>query len=230
MTDAPPQNPAPDSGSDPRHQIVEAFMALLAEKPFEEIGFGDIAGRAGITLAELRQQFGSKLDMIAVHMKRIDREVLTGADPDMLEETPRERLFDVMMRRLEALAPYKAAMRSLMQSSTRNPPLGLALNALAVQSEQWMLTAADISASGPKGMLRAQGLALTFASVMRTWFHDEDPGLARTMAALDRALARGQRWSTMLDSLCRVPERICAGRRRTRRRRRYDDDDAPIAA
>jgi hypothetical protein len=70
-----------------------------------------------------------------------------------------------------------------------------------------------------------------FASVLRTWFHDDDPGLARTMAALDRALARGQRWSGLLDDLCRVPSRLCPGGRRARRRRRHDEaDDAAAVA
>ena len=79
-------------------------------------------------------------------------------------------------------------MRSLLRSARRNPPLALALNGLAVRSQQWMLTAAGINASGPRGMMRAQGLALLFGSVLRTWVRDDDPGLARTMAALDRAL------------------------------------------
>ena len=103
----------------------------------------------------------------------------------MAEEPPRERLFDVLMRRLEILTPHKAAVRSLTRSAMRNPPLAFALNGLAVQSQQWMLTAADIGASGPRGMVRAQGLAVLFASVLRTWVDDDDPGLARTMAALD---------------------------------------------
>jgi hypothetical protein len=78
-------------------------------------------------------------------------------------------------------------------------------------------------------MVRAQGLALLFASVLRTWLRDDDPGLARTMSALDRALARGQRWSGFLDDACRMGERIC-GLRGGRRRRRRDADDETIAA
>jgi hypothetical protein len=89
-----------------------------------------------------------------------------------------------------------------------------------------MLTAADISASGPKGMVRSQGLALLFASVLGTWLDDDDPANARTMAALDRALARGQRWSGFLDDLCSIPAR-CGSR--SRRRRRGPDEDT-IAA
>ncbi|MBO0717915.1 MAG: TetR/AcrR family transcriptional regulator, partial [Rhizobiales bacterium] len=128
---------------------------------------------------------------------------------------------------LEVLAPRKAAVQSLLRSASRNPGLALALNSLGVRSQQWMLTAADIAASGPRGMLRAQGLALLFASVLRTWVDDEDPGLARTMAALDRALARGQRWSGFLDDLLRIPAAVC--RARPRRRRAADDEDTVAA-
>jgi hypothetical protein len=86
-----------------------------------------------------------------------------------------------------------------------------------------MLTAAGITASGPRGMLRAQGLAVLFAAVLRAWVRDDDPGLARTMAELDRALGRGQRLVGLVDDLCRVPARLC--RLRSRFRRRRDDDD-----
>jgi AcrR family transcriptional regulator len=215
-------NETQPSLSPPRERIIAAFMALLAEQPIERIDLPEIAKRAEVSLAELRGEFSTTLAILAAHMKEIDRAVLRGGAGDMAQEPPRERLFDVLMRRLETHAPYREAVRSLLRSATRNPPLALALNGLAVQSQQWMLAAADISASGPKGMVRAQGLALLYASVLRTWLDDTDPGLARTMAALDSALARGQRWSGMLDDLLSVPARLCPTRKRPRPRR----DDA----
>jgi AcrR family transcriptional regulator len=220
---------SPESGGEKpeRDRIIDAFMALLAEKPFERIGFAEIAKASDVSLSELRGMFGSTIAIVAAHVKETDRAVLAGIDADMAEEPPRERLFDVLMRRLEILTPHKAAVRSLVRSAMRNPPLAFALNGLAVQSEQWMLTAADIGAAGPRGIVRAQGLAVLFASVLRTWVDDDDPGLARTMAALDRALARGQRWSGMLDGALRMAS--CAGRGRPRRRRR-DADDETVAA
>ena len=148
-----------------REKVVEAFLGLLAEKPIEQIGFAEIATSADVSLADLRDMFGSKIAILAAYMKEIDRAVLAGASADMADEPPRERLFDVLMRRLDALAPHKAAVRSLARSAMRNPGLAFALNGLAVRSQQWMLTAADIGASGPKGMMRAQGLAMLFASV-----------------------------------------------------------------
>jgi AcrR family transcriptional regulator len=210
----------PEPGPKPeRERIIESFMDLLGTKPIEEIGFAEIAAGAGTSLTQLRGLFGSKLAILAGHIKQIDQRVLTGGDGEMAEESPRERLFDVLMRRIELLEPRKAAVRSLMRSCRRQPGLALALNGLAVRSQHWMLTAADLDAGGPRGAVRAQGLALLFASVLRTWVHDDDPGHARTMAALDRALARGQRLSGFLDNISRIPN--CIGRMG---RRRYGDE------
>jgi AcrR family transcriptional regulator len=202
-----------------RQRIIDAFMALLAERPIEGIGLAEIAERAGVTLAELRDEFSSPLAVLAAHSKEIDRAVLAAADPDMVEESPRDRLFDVLMRRLDLLAPHKEAVRSLLRSARRNPPLALTLNAMAVRSQQWMLTASGIAASGPKGMLRSQGLALLFANVLRTWVED-DEDQTLTLAALDRDLARGQRFAGLLDDLCRIPEAACQFRQRLRQPRR----------
>ena len=207
--------PRPAPSGTPRERILQAFMTLLAEQPIERIGLAEIAERSGVTLADLRGEFGSPLAILAAHVKELDREVLAGADADMAEESPRERLFDVLMRRLELLDRHKEAVRSLLHSARRDPPLALALNAMAVRSQQWMLTAAGIGAAGPKGMVRAQGLALLFANVLRTWVDDDDDNTL-TLAALDRELARGQRFAGLLDDLCRIPQAACNWRNRMR--------------
>lgn len=221
----PPQESHP-AGTE-REKIIAAFLTLLAETPIERIGLSEIAGSAGVTLVQLRGEFGSPLAILAAHLKEIDRAVLAEDFSDMEEEPPRERLFDVLMRRLEKLAPHRQAVRSLLRSASRNAPLALALNGLALRSQKWMLAAAGIGGSGPRGALRAQGLALLYSSVLRTWVRDDDPGLARTMAALDRALARGQRFAGFLDDLCFIPSRLC---RLRPRRRRGDDADETVAA
>jgi len=211
-----------------REKIIAALLAILPEKPFQAIGLADIAAAAGVSLAQLRDEFPSTLAILAAHVKATDRAVLADDLSDMADEPVRERLFDVLMRRLEVLAPHREAMGSLLRSARRDPPLAVALNGLARRSQQWMLTAAGIGASGPRGMIRAQGLAVLFASVLRTWIDDDDPGQARTMAALDRALGRGQRFAGFLDDLCIIPSRLC--RLRSRRRRRRDDSGESAVA
>jgi AcrR family transcriptional regulator len=216
----------PSSPATEREKIIAAFLALLADQPFERISLADVAGRAGVSLAQLRGEFSSTLAIVAAHIKATDRAILAEDLSEMEEEPARERLFDVLMRRLETLAPHRQAVRSLLRSARRNPPLALVLNGLAVRSQQWMLAAAGLGASGPRGMIRAQALALLFASALRTWVDDEDPGQARTMAALDRALGRGQRFAGLLDDLCHIPSRIF----RLRRRRHSRDEDSEESA
>jgi AcrR family transcriptional regulator len=216
----------PAHGTSDRDKATDALMALLAEQRLEQVGLAEVAGRAGIKLSQLRAEFGSTLAILGAHIKEVDRAALAGIDPDIAEEPVRERLFDILMRRLEILAPHKEAVRSIMRSARRNPGLAFALNAMAVRSQHWMLEAAGISASGPRGALRAQGAALMFARVLSVWIDDEEEALDRTMAALDRGLNSAERWAGFLDDLCALPRCVLRG---PRRRRRMRDDEAEAA-
>jgi AcrR family transcriptional regulator len=210
---------APHRGGSDRDKAITAFMALLAEHSFEKIGLAEVAGRAGIKLSQLRSEFSSTLAILGAHIREIDRTVLAGGDGEMAEEPARERLFDVLMRRLDALAPYKEGVRSIMFSARRNPGLAFALNAMAVRSQRWMLEAAGIRASGPRGALRAQGAALMFARVLSAWIDEEEEGHDRTMATLDRGLASAERWDGFIQDLCALPGCVLRGPRRRRRTR-----------
>lgn len=221
--------PPPSRGTSDRDKAVDALMALLAERPIEEIGLAEVAGRAGLRLSQLRAEFGSVLAIYAAHVKDIDSHVLAGGEAEMMEEPPRERLFDVLMRRIDALEPYKEAIRSVLYSARRHASLAFALNAMAVRSQSWMLEAAGISAAGPRGALRAQGAALMFARVLSIWVDDESEGYGRTMSALDRALASAERWDGFIGDLCAIPACVLRGPRR-RRRRPYDEGPAEADA
>lgn len=214
-----------------RDAILEAFLALLGEKHFDSISLIEVANRAGVSLADLRTSFGSTFDMVSAFIRDTDRKVLAAEAADMDDQPPRDRLFDVLMRRLDALAPHKAAVRSLGESARRSPMFALGLNKLAVRSQQWMLAAAKIDVAGLRGAVRAQGLAVLFARVLTVWLRDEEPGLARTMAALDRELDKGERALGLARNVCRIA--TCGGRRRHTRQEGSPpapEPDAPLAA
>ena len=212
----------PEATPSNRDKAIQAFLSLLSERRFEDIGLAEVAGRAGLKLSQMRAEFGSTLAIYAAFVKAVDEAVLdeNGGDAggDMSEEPHRDRLFDVMMRRLEELAPHKEAIRSMLMSARRNPGLAFAMNGVAVRSQKWMLEAAGIATSGPRGALRAQGAALLFARVVGVWLDDEEEGLNRTMAALDRGLASAERWDGFLGDLCAIPSALRGVRRRHRRR------------
>ena len=188
----PPQDEAvKDAVAAQRTRIVEALMALAAQKPWAEISITDIAQQADVTLGAFREIFPSKGAILAAWSRGIDAKVLADGGKDMADEPAKERLFDVLMRRLDAMGPHKAGLQGVMSWARRDPLALAALNQVALNSMRFMLEAAGIDSEGPLGGLKLQGLVLAWTRVLNTWFKDEDAGLAATMAALDRELTRG---------------------------------------
>jgi AcrR family transcriptional regulator len=218
--EAPATDPAP-----PRERIVEALMRLASDRPWNDIEIADVAAEAGVTLAEFRDCFPSKGAALGAFSRTIDKAVLAGSNDDLAGEPARERLFDVMMRRIDALAPYKRALRRIFYAVRRDPLALAALNRTALNSQRFMLAAAGISTEGPLGLLKLQGAAIVLANTLETWFADDDPALSRTMARLDRELRRGERVIERAEDVRRLTAPLRAlgqafwdGRARVRRR------------
>jgi AcrR family transcriptional regulator len=194
----------PPKSADPRDRIVDALMRLAAERSFEDIAIRDICAAADVTLADFRDAFPSKGAVLGGFSKRIDRAVLSRGGDDLPAEEPRERLFDVLMRRLDAMAPYRGGLREIAAWLRRDPAAALAMNRVSVNSMRFMLEAAGIDSDGAAGALKLQGLAFAWARIVAVWLEDSEPGLSGTMAALDRELTQGGRWVEGVDRLERL--------------------------
>jgi AcrR family transcriptional regulator len=230
--------PAPSA----RDAVVEATMRLAADQPWNDIEITDIAREAGISLADFRDLFPSKGAVLAAFSRNIDRKVIEGMTDDLAGEPARERVFDVMMRRIDALTPYKAALRRIAWAVRYDPVSLAALNQLALNTQRFMLAAAGISTEGPLGLVKLQGGALVFANTLQTWFEDDDPALSRTMARLDRELRRGERVLEMAEDFRRLTapfralgqalldSRRAGRRRRSNRPSDFDKDDPSDSA
>jgi AcrR family transcriptional regulator len=181
-----------------RNQIIDATLALAAERPFSEIGLGEIAARAGVGLDTLRSAFRMRIEIVSAFVERVDRAAF-AATGETTEESSRERVFDVLMRRFDALAPYRTGARSIVAAARTDLMLALALNGMGVRSMGWMLEAADAGRTGLRGALRAQGLALIWARAFGVWLEGEAPDLDKTMAALDRGLTQGEQAVYFVD-------------------------------
>jgi AcrR family transcriptional regulator len=190
--------------STPQGRIIAAAWRLAAERVWKDVSLLDIAERAGVSFVELKSHFSSKSDILVAFTRAVDDDVLRRASERPRTGEPRDTLFEVIMSRFDVLAPYKEALRRIASEPTFDPGVARSV----CNSQRWMLEAAGINSSGLMGTLKVGGLASVYASVFRTWLDDDDPGLARTMAALDRRLRRGERTlsnvSGVVDGLCRV--------------------------
>jgi AcrR family transcriptional regulator len=237
--DLGPDRPEPPKSApkDKRAAIVDALMTLAAERRWEEISISDVAAEAGVTLSDFRDAFPSKGAVLGAYSRMIDKQVLDGTTNDLMSEPAKERLFDVLMRRLDAMAPRREALRAIVEWAKRDPVSAAALNQVALNSMRFMLEAADISSEGAVGAVKLQGLVLAWMRILDVWFDDDDPAYARTMAALDRELTRGETLVARVEDVNRLaaPLRTLAralfNRTRARRPTRSSggwDDEGPL--
>jgi len=186
--------------SEASDRALDAFLRLIAEKGFANVALREVAEAAGLGVAELYRLYPDKVALAAAFMARIDAEVLAGvprqSDP---EETARDRLFDILMRRYDALRPHRAALAAIRRAATRDPLLAIALGPALRRSMAAMLEAASLSSEGVNGALRQNGLLAIHYAVSRVFDRDETGDLSKTMAALDGRLKMAERWAQLFE-------------------------------
>lgn len=212
-----------------RGRLVAAAMKLAAARPWREVTLPDIAAGANVSLVDVRSEFDSKGDVLAAFVRMVDDAVLARVPQRSGSQPARDALFEVIMSRFDVLAAYKPALKSIAAAWPMDPSLVRAIG----QSQAWMLRAAGIRSEGLEGQVRTAGLGAVYASVYRTWLGDDDPGLAKTMAALDRRLRRGESTLQCVDAaaskLCGFVNR-CAAAACTRTRPAEAGTDPKSAA
>lgn len=178
------------------HRVFEAALKLAGERGWSQIALADIAAAAELSLAELYALYSSKAAILEALGRDVDRRVLAEVEVEATE-TPRDRLFDVLMKRFDALAPYRDGLAAIGRDAARDPVMVLCGAAQLLRSMAAMLEAAGISSAGLAGALRTKGLAAIYLATMRDWFRDDTADKAKTMAALDGRLRRAEscaRW------------------------------------
>jgi AcrR family transcriptional regulator len=184
------QEPPKTAKADLRRRMIEAALTLAARQGWRGTGLSAIAAEAGLPLHEAYALFRSKAAILDGFLRQVDEAVLAGAG-GADDEPARDRLFDTLMRRFDALQPHKPAVRMLLRDGIGDPQTLLALPGL-MRSMTWMLEASGISAAGWRGKLRVQILAALYLSVLRVFLDDDSADLTKTMATLDRRLRRGE--------------------------------------
>jgi AcrR family transcriptional regulator len=182
---------APAAG-DTDARLVAALWQEVAAHGWHGLTARGVAAAAGMGMAELRRRCPTRLDLLRLHGRVTDQAVLEGTVPGQ-GGAARDRVFDVLMRRIDAMQPHRAGLRRfLLDDLRRDPLLALALLAALPRSMAWMLEAAEIGSNGVAGVARTKGLTAVWLATVRAWTRDPSPDLGATMAALDRALDRAE--------------------------------------
>ena len=175
-------------------RLVAGLWQVVAGHGWSGLSMRRVAAASGIAPAEIRRRCPSPCQLLALHGRVMDQAVLAGTVPGATLDTntPRDRIFDVLMRRIDAMQPHRAGILRLFDDLRRDPLLALALLASVPRSMAWMLEAAGLGAGGLAGLARAKGLTAVWLATIRAWADDDSVDLGPTMAALDRALDRAE--------------------------------------
>ncbi|CAN5311333.1 TetR family transcriptional regulator [soil metagenome] len=202
--------------------IIDAALRLAQRQPWQDVSLSEIAAELGVSLADLSQHVSSKSQILEAFMRRADQRLLRSLEADPVEGEAHDRLFDVMLRRLELLAPEKAAIASIV----RAPAEGfLDLLPSALTSQAWTLAAAGLSPQGMRRDVARLGLTKIHADILRVWVDDDDPGLARTMAALDRKLRDGEALMKRIETPVSLATSFVRAFRAVREKHKEDQGD-----
>lgn len=176
--------------------LLDAAIALIATRGWHDFTLSALAAASDASLADIYRVFPDRVAVLTAYLTRLDERVLAG-EPVAPDGPARDRLFDAAMQVLDAAEPEKDFIRVLTRELPSDPASLLALRHAVTRSARWTLERAGLPVHGFTGGFRLMGFALILAQTVPIWV-DDDAGLAKTMAALDRQLRRAEGWVSRL--------------------------------
>ncbi|HET8997082.1 MAG TPA: TetR family transcriptional regulator [Acetobacteraceae bacterium] len=183
--------------------LIASVFRMAAERGWAQVSVAAAARAAALPLHEARARFPSKPTVLVRFGRMADQAALM----DTPAEGPvRDRLFDLLMRRFDALQAHRGGILALLRALPADPPTALLLALTTRRSMRWMLEAVDVSTRGLRGELRVRGLMAVWLWTLRSWEQDETEDLSTTMAALDATLRRAETAAGWLGGGIRRPD------------------------
>lgn len=177
--------------SEPKDLLVTAFE-LIAEEGWSRLSLVTVARRVGVAPAEVYRELPSRGALLAALTRRIDEAMLEIDEADLVGLPPRDRVFELMMARLEALVPFRPGLARLARAARGDPWVVLATAWHLERSLAWLQDAAGLRSSGLRASVARRALGAAYLQTLRVWLEDEAADLGRTMAELDKQLRRVQ--------------------------------------
>ncbi len=182
-----------------RDKIIDVTLQLAADHGWRGVSVAAICEKVKIEKNGFYREFDHPAAVIAAYSRKVSADILAASGDFSEEDSPRDRLFDVLMQRFDAAAPYKAGLKAVLEGVRFDPVLGLTLACTLPSAMKRTLQAAHIGTSGAPGILRSKGLAVIYLSALRVWVTDDSPDMAKTMPHLDKALGRAERLANVIE-------------------------------
>jgi AcrR family transcriptional regulator len=172
--------------------LLTAAFALIGDEGWRAFSFATLARRTDVSRVDIYRQFRSRDALLDGLNRRADEAMLAVDEAELAGLPPRDRVFELLMRRLEALVPYRAGLARLARDARADPCVVLLTACRLERSFMWLQDAAGLRHRGLRASLARRVLGLAYARAVQVWFDDAGADLGKTMAELDKQLRRVQ--------------------------------------
>ena len=107
--------------------------------------------------------------------ERLDRAMLAIPADELDGLSHRERLFELLMRRFDAMRPFKPGLGRLVREARGEPEIVLASLCNLDRMAGWLIEMAELPYSGIEARLARRALMLAYARLFRVWIDDDTP-------------------------------------------------------
>ena len=178
--------------------LLMTAMTLIADHGWSAFSRTALAQAAGVPLATVYAELPDRASLLRAFGARLDRAMLAVEPGELEGMTPRERLFELVMRRLDAMGPFKAGLKVMGREAQADPEVILSALANLGRATDWLVDAAGTGLTGWRKALGGQLLAALYVRVFNVWLNDDSEEMAKTLAELDKRLGQLDRlasWS-----------------------------------
>ncbi len=173
-------------------RLIEAALAAAEDGVWNKTTLSDLALRAKVHPHEARAAFNRVDDVLDAFARRIDEQLVAALDQsELAEASPRERLLEALMARIDLLASHRSALRALGEDAQRCPTAAVRTLVRMRTSMGNVLDLTGLAGNEWQRRTRAAVLAWVWIRTCRRWLADaEDHGTDSAFASLDKDLTR----------------------------------------
>jgi AcrR family transcriptional regulator len=181
-----------------KEKILAAALELFQKHGLEGTTTKQISEKAGIAEGTLFNYFKTKEDLALYFFQKETRNLIEwfGREKKLQQAPLPEKLFAIIQRQLEYIAPYEdfigAVFFRSLQPHSKLSPLSLESQELRLKYLRFLsevLSQAETKKEIPHlGDLGAYAVGIYYIGIVMHWLHDESQGKQKTLAVLDRSL------------------------------------------
>ncbi len=180
-----------------RRDLARAALSLAASGSWRDVTLAKLAHASTRPVSDF---YGASLsEAVDCVEEAFDRAIDDNMDQLDPSQSVRDRLFELTIRRFEAMEPHRKGVLAMEHGLDRDPTLMAAAHQRHVRCARWVLALAGLEADGMTGQARAQGLGVIIGQARAAWRGDDAGDFAKTMASLDKNLRRAEemfgRWA-----------------------------------